>query len=567
MTAVLVLGQLLISPSLLSAERVLNFPDSAPVGFVSCTPPPSYDGPFIDFGDTPLSVQRAQGNVVVPDECIAELELIGGAFKDLAFLSRLPSNSLQSLKIQDAKLDRDQMLSIVAVTSLQRLVFQNCEFTENAFLEIPLLRKLVELKCNDSRNFKTPRIELWIKDLPKLESIYVSPALESKALIRLNGHPSLTFINVTIENDFPQTLDALKKLPSLKGLQLGVSPRANNDLLEGIGQLSQLEWIRWFGGKVDTPTLAELSELPRLKRLDLLQFEADPGFCAGIALLKELERLEISTNSEFRKEGAQLSRSLFQLPKLKRWPKVEKVDFETLQAICNLDQIESLSFSHMSAVSSKQLKELGRLKNLVQLELEHVEVDDDWLSCLTEMNKLEYLSLFVTNVNGSGFQALSNLKALKRIRIFNELRELKLEPVAALPGLEVLQLGGHFQPHMLVPLQKSQSLKHLRLEDNGTVDDTTAAWIGECPGIVKLYLEGKFTDVAVDSIAKLPSIHNLGINGSSITKEGILKLASIPSMRVLAVGTTSEIDPSTNAKIRQQFPWLPFVSIRHEPPR
>ncbi|HUP80450.1 MAG TPA: hypothetical protein VM260_17985, partial [Pirellula sp.] len=325
MTAVLVLGLLLVSPNLLSAERVLSFPDSAPVGFVSCLPPPSYDGPFIDFGDTTLSVQRAQGNVVVPDECLVELELIGGAFKDLAFLSRLPLNSLQSLKVQDAKLSREQMLSIVEVTSLQRLAFQNCEFTENAFLEIPLLHKLVELKCNNFRNLKTPRIELWIKELPKLESIYVSPALDPKALIRLKDHPSLTFINVTVENDFPQTLDALKKLPTLKGLQLGVSPRANNDLLEGIGQLSQLEWIRWYGGKVDTPTLVELSELPRLRRLDLLQFEAETGFCAGIELLKELERLEISTNSELRKELAQLSRSLFQLPKLKRWPKVEKV--------------------------------------------------------------------------------------------------------------------------------------------------------------------------------------------------------------------------------------------------
>ncbi|HUP78483.1 MAG TPA: hypothetical protein VM260_07935, partial [Pirellula sp.] len=222
---------------------------------------------------------------------------------------------------------------------------------------------------------------------------------------------------------------------------------------------------------------------------------------------------------------------------------------------------------NMPAVSSKQWKELGRLKNLVQLELEHVDLDDDWLSCLSEMNKLEYLSLFVTNVNGSGFQALSNLKDLKRIRIFNQLRELKLEPVAALPGLVELQLGGHFQPHMLVPLRKSQSLKHLHLEDNGIVDDTTAAWIGECPGIVKLYLEGKITDVAVDSLAKLPSIHNLRINGSSLTTEGIFRLASIPSMRVLAVGTTSEIGPSANAKIRQQFPWLPIVSIRHQAPR
>ena len=70
MKAVLVLSTLLASRDLLSVERILNFPESAPVGVVSCSPMPFYDGPFIEFSNTRLSVQRAKGTVVVP--CIRQ---------------------------------------------------------------------------------------------------------------------------------------------------------------------------------------------------------------------------------------------------------------------------------------------------------------------------------------------------------------------------------------------------------------------------------------------------------------------------------------------------------------
>ncbi len=560
----------LISTSLLceGADRVLNFPESAPVGFVSCSPMPTYDGPFIVFSNSTVSVQRAHGRIVVPDDCFVELELIGSAFQDLDFLSKLPTNAIHSLKIAEAKLNRIQILSIADLTSLLRLRFETCEFLPDAFSEIPALPKLVALNCSRSRDPGPLGLDTWIKKLAKLESIHTMPPLNAKVLERLGGHPSLTFINVKVESDFPQSMTALKKLPSLKGVQLDLYEAANtnNDLLEGIGQITQLEWIRWFGGKVDTPTLAELSELPHLKRLDLLLFEAGPGFCKAIESLKELERLEISTNNDaFKTERANLTRSLFQLPKLKWWPKVESVDFETLHEICKLDHIEKLSFKDMSSVSSDQMKELGRLKNLVQLELEHVDVDDDWLSCLSEMKNLEYLSLFATRVDGSGFQALTNLRALKRMWIYNESQRLKLESLAALPGLESLQLGGQFQPPMLEPLRKSQSLKKLFLESSGTsIDDTTAAWISECPGLAELSMEGNVTDVAVESIAKLPSIHLLRIWGSSLTKEGINKLASLPSMRILSVETTSEVAPEMSQEIKQQYPWLPYVLIRKQ---
>ncbi len=553
----------LSSRSLLHADRVLSFPESAPVGFVSVSPQPSYDGPFLVFSNTKSSVQRVQGKVVVPDDCFVKLDLKLDANKELSVLSTLPSNAIQALEIGDAKLTREHMLAISKVNSLVQLTLTNCQYTADAFSEIPPLPNLVSLSCSSSQKHETPLIELWIKDLPQLESLFVSPSLMSRALEKIQDHKSLVFLNVSVEDDFPKTLLALKKLKSLKGLQVEVPRNGNNDLMEGIGKLSQLEWIRWFGGKVDTPTLFELSDLPRLSRLDLLHFEAGPGFCAGIESLKELERLEIATNNELGMIESELVKSLFQLPKLKRWPKIAKVDFETLQAICSLDQIESLSFKRMSSVSAKQMKELGRLKNLVQLHLEHVDVDDDWLSCLSEMKQLEYLVLFATQVDGSGFNALTGLRNLKSLRIVNERREIKLEAVAALPGLEKLQLGGHFQPPMLVSLRNSRSLKNLRLEglSGVSIDDTTAEWIGECPGLSELFLEGNLSDAAAGSIAKLPTIHNLGIRGSSMARDGILKLASIPTMQKLSVETTAQIPPDLNKEFRQKFPWMSYLRI------
>ena len=204
----------------------------------------------------------------------------------------------------------------------------------------------------------------------------------------------------------------------------------------------------------------------------------------------------------------------------------------------------------------------------MQLELEHVDVDDDWLSCLSEMKNLEYLSLFATRVDGSGFQALAKLTALKRMWIFNESQRLKLESVAELPGLESLRLGGQFLPPMLEPLRKSQSLKKLYLEGSRkSIDETTVAWIGECPGLVELTLEGSVTEAAVESIAKLPLIHRLQIWDSSLTKDGINKLASLPSIRILSVETTSAVAPEMSQEIKKRYPWLPYVLIRNQTAR
>ena len=562
---------ILSSHSLLHADRILNFPESAPVGFVSVSPQPSYDGPFLVFSETKSSIQRAQGKVVVPEDGFVKLELTNEANNELSVLSTLPSNAIQSLEIRGAKLTREHMLAISQVNSLIQLTLNDCQCTAEAFTASPGPPNLVSLLCYNSQKQEMPLIETWIKVLPKLESLFVSPSLTSSALEKIQDHKSLVFVNVSVEEDFPKTLIAIKNLKSLRGLQLQVTERGNNDLMEGIGKLSQLEWIRWFGGKVDTPTLVELSDLPRLNRLDLVHFEAGPGFCVGIESLKELERLEISTNNELGTIESELVKSLFELPKLKRWPTIAKVDIETFQAICRLDQIESLSFKRMSAVSAKQMKELGRLKNLVQLHLEHVDVDDDWLSCLTEMKQLEYLVLFATQVDGSGFNALGELKNLKRLRIFNARREIKLDAVAALPGLEKLQLQGYFQPPMLVPLRKSLTLKNLRLEglSDGvvTIDDTTAEWIGECPGLSDLFLEGKLSDTAASSLAKLPAIHKLGIMDSTMTQVGILKLASIPTMQSLSVETTAKIPADLNQELRRQFPWLSFLSIRKKTTR
>ena len=80
-------------------------------------------------------------------------------------------------------------------------------------------------------------------------------------------------------------------------------------------------------------------------------------------------------------------------------------------------------------------------------------------------------------------------------------------------------------------------------------------------------MEGELIDAATRFMAALPSLHFLGIQGSRITKEGILKLASIPTMRMLVIESTSEIGPDVNDVVRAQFPWIPRVSVRQQAAR
>ncbi len=554
----------LTMPTLCSAERILNFPAAAPVGVVTCSTLPTYDGPFIVYSNTMLSVQRAQGNVLVPDDCFVKLEITGRASKDLTFLSKLPLDSVHSLTVKDAKLNREQILLVAGVHSLTQLNFDSCEFSEDAFFEIPALSQLVSLQCRSLENAqrKSPKLELWIKDLKNLERLHASPPLQAAAWQFLKGHPKLTWVNTDVTSELPQRLIALQQLPSLKGLNVFMSAGSESAWLDGIGLLTQLQRIYWIGGMVDVTILTELADLPRLTKLDLLNITADDAFCSGLQALSELEDLQIHPAGDFKKQYAQLPQSLFLLPKLKRWPILEMVDESTLHAICKLENIERLQLHGSVNVNRQQFDQLGKLKNLKQLELHHIDVDDYWLQSVVGLEKLEYLNLWATRVNGPGFEALKNLKSLRKLHIYNERSEIDLTSIARLPALEEFHLCGDNTPAELWPLRNCTTLKRIRFWFGTKVDDSTAAWMGSCPNLSELTMEGGLTDNATRSLAALPALHSLFIESTKVTAEGVVRLASIPSMHQLIVDTTSEIDPKTNEAIRDQFPAIPFVLIR-----
>lgn len=65
----------------------------------------------------------------------------------------------------------------------------------------------------------------------------------------------------------------------------------------------------------------------------------------------------------------------FSITKIERWPKLEKIDLSTLNAICKLENLERLQLNGSVNVNRQHFDELGKLKSLKQLELHHIDVE------------------------------------------------------------------------------------------------------------------------------------------------------------------------------------------------
>jgi hypothetical protein len=536
-----------------AAERTLVFPSETRVGTLTlCDPPRRKDGFIQTQADNRIS-RPAVGRITVPDDRYVVVEF-GTAISDAAVRSRVSLEGIDSIWMS-GEVTKDLLKWLGSSGTLFELRIGDATFAMDAFDDAPEMPNLAifSFDAKDKKRPLGPGFARWCSKMPALEYLYARPELSSTELIELDGHPRLAFLNVEVSDQRASPFETLARLPALRGLNFHVVTGTAFASIVGLDQLKHLEVLNWNQGHADGRVITQLSKIKSLRKLQFYDCTIGGDLVENLPALDTLEGLSISATSDsFTPLLAKIPESLFKMPRLKSWPELRQVDWETLQKISKCDWIERLEIQSVRAsVTAAKLAEwdISRLTRLNYLELASVPVDDAWLQKLSAAKELELLRLYMTNVSGKGLDALKDLEKLSWIDLdFEGGPEPSLEALSKCRFVKRFELHGELLPRQIEPLKNCRQLRELQIWD-GVTDDSTAEWLSSMPDLEELDLgDGCYmTDRGAALIAKMPRLQRLDIGGA-ITPEGVAVLTKTPLLTWLVVHST-QLNEDDNGRL------------------
>jgi hypothetical protein len=179
----------------------------------------------------------------------------------------------------------------------------------------------------------------------------------------------------------------------------------------------------------------------------------------------------------------------------------------------------------------KALGHIGHLKDLQVLILDKSDIGDVGMKPIGAITNLQYLSAFLTGLDGSCLKELRSLKKLRALVIpSNSLKEENFKYLPEYP-----------------------SLQHLLLSCTNTTN-AGIKLIAGCKNLIRLDISknAAVTDESVPYIKQLKNIKDLSIDDTSISLAGLLKLKGLPL--VTLVITQKKYTPEQLALVHSTFP-------------
>ena len=246
-----------------------------------------------------------------------------------------------------------------------------------------------------------------------------------------------------------------------------------------------------------------LQRMPLLKELQIgLRTDRDDN--AVRLKIQHLPTLERLNPSVYRKR---------ENPQLARWDNLELIDLPRLSSV----------YLTAEELGSSGLLSLGRLPALESLELFGMTIPGETFHWLAGLDQLTYLNC-QTNDGDRALKALSNIKTLTHLKIrADEVSDSGLKSVSELSKLEVLTIAGIKDSHDLsTHLSKLTNLEELFLSA-GVVPEITFA---DHPSLEWIRLNLMETDkISVNSLPQLSRIELGYGNQKEISLINLPKLA------------------------------------------
>lgn len=207
---------------------------------------------------------------------------------------------------------------------------------------------------------------------------------------------------------------------------------------------------------------------------------------------------------------------------------------ESLRAIGDLRALESLDLTFCGDIGDTGLEHLRGLTSLKRLNLSGTAVTDLGLSQLSGLAALEELDLSGSlirrgAIDGSGLRHLTNLRKLQRLSLYNTfVDDAGLEPIQNLTRLESLDLGDTWvSPEGLARLQSLKRLQELRLAYCDGIDDSALETLAKLPHLERLDLTFcRITDAGAEHLASMKKLRRLVLSGTRLTDSAEARIAA-----------------------------------------
>ena len=249
-----------------------------------------------------------------------------------------------------------------------------------------------------------------------------------------------------------------------------------------------------------------------------------------IAATVSVKRLDLSL-TYVTDRGIERLKGLAQLEELN----LSSAEFITDAAVAFLRghrQLQTLNLRGTD-VTDTSLAYIAGLSQLKSLDISFTQITDVGLEHLAALAELEELNLGGNKISGAGLHVLKLLPKLRKLNFYGIQRrnagwcwapvvtDLELETLALLSGLEELNIGS------------GVALGTPRPSDLGPADSEA-----EC----RIAGGTRITDLGLSKLTTLEKLHALDVSGSSITANGVKRLAAFHELRRLSLWNAKGID-------------------------
>ncbi len=336
-----------------------------------------------------------------------------------------PSPNLETLKIDQLRLDDDSASGIGKMQSLKDVYLWNTPFTDNGMKQMcrwPDIRKLVLAEGSDT---ETPVTDVGFAPLGKLttlESLQLQgfEGVSQKGWRALQALKSLKKFRVFTMCSF-DGIEAIGSLPSLEHFSTNSSHFLQSAGCEVLKECKNLHtiYVSQVGQNPPPVPVEGISQLIQLRFLQLYQVgNLNNDALRLLSKLSNLEELIIHEQGTLNDKGFA---SLVELTKLKSLslvavPKINDAALKHLSEIPNLESLELRANSKITRVGYLHLMNCKILKNLSLTYAKNLTGDD--ILKIVQHHQLERLTISrCTNFTETHLKKLIEFEFLKKLEL------------------------------------------------------------------------------------------------------------------------------------------------------
>jgi internalin A len=409
--------------------------------------------------------------------------------------------SLHTLVLSRMSLSDAMLAELGRLAHLEHLELALTGEVTGELSDIGRLRNISSLKI-DGAGPAEPLYE-GLADLSNLRRLALngySAEVPDVGLRQIGQMTNLTGLSVSAGFNEDFELASLRRLKKLTSLSLGWLTITDQDLdtLVGLTELKRFD----AAGSVTGSGLRKLRALPHLVDVSLSVYRKDDvdGIVKELSACGGLTRLRLADNNTFSEN--------------------------VLQNLGRLRRLRSLELDHFGVDYGRgSLKGLAECKGLTELVLTNYRLKPTDLAEIVKLPNLTRLDLSNTSLDGVDLRSLSKLNSLAR---------LNLDSSGATPtGLTDARLP---------ELQGLTDLRELRLAGN-PISDAGIAELSPLRRLQRLQIaQTQITHGALKSVGRLSNLAELDLFGTAITDAGVADLGGLHQLAVLDLGMTQITD-------------------------